>query len=181
MTGSAGPLADDAVARRLRSAVAALSGIVFLLVAALLLGPRPAWMLGAVDVSALPWVNAGLNAVALVLLVTGFGAVRAGRITLHRAAMTAAMATSAVFLVSYVTYHLFSPGPARYHGAFRGTYFALLASHVVLAALVLPAALNTWIRGFTGAIPSHRRLARPTLAVWIYVSITGILVTWMVH
>jgi putative membrane protein len=78
-------------------------------------------------------------------------------------------------------YHLFSPGPARYTGEWRALYLFVLATHVVLAAVILPAAMNTWIRGWTGAITSHRALARPTLAAWIYVSVTGILVTWMAH
>lgn len=165
----------------MRGRVRLVSGVVFLAVAALLFAPRPPGWAGAIDVSRLPWLNAGLNAVALGLLLAGFAAVRAGRIALHRAAMTAAMGVSAVFLLSYVTYHLFSPGPAHYTGAWRATYFGILVSHVLLAALVLPAAMNTWIRGWTGAVASHRGIARPTLLVWLYVSATGIVVTWMVH
>ena len=171
----------DVLGAVFRRRVLALSGVIFVVVALLLFAPRPEGMAGWIDVSALPWVNAGINAICGLVLVAGFTAVKAGRIALHRALMTLAMGLSALFLVTYVTYHLFSPGPAHYAGEWRALYLVILLTHVVLAAVVLPAAMNTWARGFTGAVPEHRRLARPTFAAWIYVSVTGVLVTWMAH
>jgi putative membrane protein len=179
MSGTAGAPIDRA--ERLRGTVRWVSGAVFVAVALLLFAPRPEGIVGAFDVSALPWVNAGLNGVAFLWLVAGFAAVKTGRVTVHRWCMTAAMATSALFLVSYVVYHLFTPGPARYVGQWRALYLGILVTHVVLAAVILPAAMNTWIRGWTGAVASHRALARPTFAAWVYVSLSGIAVTWMVH
>jgi putative membrane protein len=171
----------DHRAESLRGYVRALSVVVFAAVALLLFAPRPAGMVGAVDVSMLPWVDAALNGVAFLWLAAGYVAVKAGRIAVHRACMTGAMATSALFLVCYVTYHLFSPGPTRYTGDYRAVYLLILVTHVVLAAVILPAAMNTWIRGYTGAIASHRALARPTFFAWVYVSLSGIVVTWMAH
>ncbi len=138
-------------------------------------------MAGSVDVSLLPTVNAGLNATTTTLLVLGFVAIRGKRIAVHRALMTSALATSAAFLVTYVVYHWFKVGPAVYHGDFRGLYLAILLSHIVLAAIILPLALTTWVRGWTGAIARHRRIAPATFAVWLYVSVTGVLIYWMVH
>jgi putative membrane protein len=150
-------------------------------VAVLILAPRPAGLASAVDVSALPWVNATINALTACVLVAGFVAVRAKRIELHRRLMTTALGTSSAFLLSYVVYHTFKPGPAHYEGAFRGLYLFVLITHVVLAAVILPAALTTWVRGFTGRVADHRRIAPATLAVWLYVSVTGVIVTWMAH
>lgn len=161
--------------------VVAVSAAVCLVVAGLILGPRPEGVAGAVDVSALPWVNAGINSVTTGLLVAGFVAIRRRRVALHRALMTSALACSALFLLSYVVYHWFSAGPTRYEGPARGLYLVVLATHVVLAASILPAALTTWVRGFTGQIGAHRRIAPLTLAVWLYVSVSGVLITVMAH
>lgn len=161
--------------------VGAVSALVCVVVAALILGPRPEGVAGAIDVSALPWVNAGINALTTVLLVAGFVAIRLRRIALHRALMTSALACSALFLVSYVVYHWFSVGPTRYEGPGRALYLVMLLTHVVLAAAILPAALTTWLRGFSGQVAPHKRIAPATLAVWLYVSITGVLITWMAH
>lgn len=161
--------------------VLALSAVVCALVAFLLLGPRPEGVAGAIDVSFLPWLNAGLNALTTVLLVLGFVAIRMRRIALHKTLMTSALSISAVFLLSYVTYHWFSAGPTRYEGPFRGGYLAMLASHVILAAIILPAALTTWWRGQSGRIASHKRVAPTTLALWLYVTVTGVLITLLAH
>lgn len=179
MSAATAEPADRAAA--LRTWVRALSAVIFVAVALLLFAPRPDGFAGAIDVSVLPWVDAALNGIAFLWLTAGYVAVKTGRIAVHRACMTGAMATSALFLVCYVVYHLFSPGPARYTGSFRAVYLAILLSHVVLAAVILPAAMNTWIRGWTGAIESHRALARPTFFAWTYVSLSGIVVTWMAH
>lgn len=158
--------------------VTALSVTVFLVVAVLLGRPPRA---GGPDVSLLPWLNAGINAVTAVLLVAGWLAIRARRVTLHRWLMTSCLGASAAFLVSYVTYHWLSPGPAHYEGPLRWLYLAILASHVVLAAVILPLALTTWYRGWTGRLVAHRRTAPRTLVLWLYVAITGVLITVLAH
>jgi putative membrane protein len=161
--------------------VLAVSAVVCVVVGALILGPRPDGVAGALDVSALPWVNAGINTVTTALLIAGFVAIRLRRVALHRALMTSALGFSALFLVSYVVYHWFSAGPTRYEGPGRALYLVMLGTHVVLAAVILPAALTTWLRGFGGQIAAHRRIAPATLGAWLYVSITGVLITWMAH
>ena len=150
-------------------------------VAFLILGPRPGWAVGAVDVSALPAVNATLNAVAGLFLVAGFAAVKTGRIELHKRLMLAAFASSAGFLVSYVIYHWFSAGPKLYEGEWRTLYLVILFSHIVLAAVILPFALNTLWRGWSGRIESHRKIAPGTLATWLYVSVTGVVIYGMLY
>lgn len=158
-----------------------LSGAICLVIALLILGPRPEGVAGAVDVRLLPWVNASLNAVTTVLLIAGYLAIRTRRIALHRALMTSALGCSALFLCSYVVYHWFSAGPTPYVGPLRGLYLVVLVTHVVLAATILPAALTTWYRGYSGRIAQHRRIAPTTLGVWLYVSITGVVITLMAH
>ncbi|MEN0064034.1 MAG: DUF420 domain-containing protein [Myxococcota bacterium] len=159
----------------------AVSAVVCAVVAFLLLGPRPEGVAGSVDVSALPWVNAGINSVTTVVLLAGFAAIRAKQVTLHKALMTFALALSAVFLVSYVTYHWFSAGPVRYEGEFRAVYLFVLATHILLAIVVLPLALTTWARGFFGAIEDHRKIAPGTFGVWLYVTVTGVMIVTMAH
>ena len=95
--------------------------------------------------------------------------------------MLTAFALSAAFLMSYVTYHTFSVGPARYEGAYRGLYLFILLTHIPLAAIILPLALTTLARGWFGAIDQHRRIAPYTLGLWLYVSVTGVAIYWMAH
>jgi putative membrane protein len=166
---------------RVQRGIYALSAVLCLVVAFLVLGPVPGGMAGQVDVSALPFVNATLNSITATLLLAGFAAVKTRRIELHKRLMSASFATSTVFLLSYVTYHWFSEGPARYEGAFRGLYLFVLFSHIVLAAIILPLALTTLARGWLGAISSHKRIAPATLAIWLYVSVTGVLIVAMAH
>jgi putative membrane protein len=172
------PLTDPGATPRW---IVVLSTVICLVVAFLILGPRPDGVAGAIDVGMLPWVNASLNAITTVLLLAGYVAVRARRIPLHRALMSTALGCSALFLCSYVVYHWFSAGPTRYEGSLRGLYLVILLTHVVLASIILPAALTTWYRGFTGRIVQHRRIAPITLGIWLYVSITGVVITWMAH
>jgi len=169
------------LAPKVQRGVYALSAVLCLVVAGLVLGPVPPGMKGAVDVSMLPFVNASLNLLTATLLVAGFVAVKTGRIEGHRRLMTSAFGTSTLFLLSYVTYHWFSEGPAVYEGGFRGLYLFILFTHIVLAALILPLALTAGLRGWFGAIDAHRRIAPATLAVWLYVSVTGVLIVWMAH
>jgi putative membrane protein len=150
-------------------------------VAFLILGPRPAGMAGALDVSALPTVNATFNSLATVLLLSAFVAIKRRNITWHRRLMFAAFAASAGFLVSYVIYHWFKVGPKAYVGDHKGIYLAILLSHVVLAAAVLPLQLLTLYRGWRDQREKHRRLARFTFPLWLYVSVTGVVIYWMLY
>ncbi len=130
----------------------------------------------------LPTLNAGLNATSAVLLVTGFVCIRRRRIAAHRACMLAAFATSSLFLVSYLIYHA-TAGSVRFTGTgwVRPVYFVLLVSHIVLSAIVLPLALTTIYRAWSDDFTRHRRIARWTLPVWLYVSVTGVVVYGMLY
>ena len=133
-------------------------------------------------ISSLPHVNAALNATATVLLVTGWLLIKRRRIQQHRAVMIAAVITSAAFLTSYVIYHANAgskPFPGT--GAIRTVYFAILIPHVILAAVSLPPILITFIRGLRRDDQRHRRIARWTLPVWLYVSVTGVIVYVMLY
>ena len=124
--------------------------------------------------SLLPHLNAGLNALTTLLLVAGYVFIRRGQVAYHRACMLAAFAVSGLFLISYLVYHS-QVGTTRFAGVgwVRPLYFAVLASHTVLAALILPLALLTLVQALRGEFRRHRRLARWTLPLWIYVGVTG--------
>jgi putative membrane protein len=125
----------------------------------------------------LPAVNATLNAVAGVLLLTGYVLIRAGRAAQHRRVMIAAFITSSLFLICYLTYHAqVGSVPFMRHGFVRPLYFTILITHVTLAATVLPLAILTLSRGLKGRYFQHRRIARWTFPIWLYVSVTGVLV-----
>jgi putative membrane protein len=130
-----------------------------------------------VTVHDLPAVNATLNASSGVLLLIGYVLIRARRIEQHRKCMIAAFITSALFLVCYVVYHaqVGSVGFTR-QGFVRPLYFSILITHVTLAAVVLPLAIVTLSRGLKRRYPQHRRIARWTFPIWMYVSVTGVLV-----
>lgn len=135
-----------------------------------------------IEIAALPHLNAALNTTASVLLAVGFALIRAGRKDAHRATMLAAAAVSTVFLVSYLTYHANAPIYLfRGHGAARTFYYLVLISHVVLAATAAPLVLVTLWRGLGGRFDLHRRWARWTLPIWLYVSVTGIVVYLMLY
>ena len=125
----------------------------------------------------LPAINATLNALAGILLLIGYTQIRARRIGLHRRFMIAAFAASSLFLVCYVVYHA-QVGSVRFtrHGFVRPLYFTILITHVTLAAVVLPLAIVTLSRGLAAKYSLHRRIARWTLPIWLYVSVTGVLV-----
>lgn len=131
---------------------------------------------------ALPALNASLNALAGTFLVIGFVLIKQRRIEAHRRAMIAAFATSALFLVSYVIYHA-NAGSRPYQGtgALRVIYFSILIPHVILAAAVLPLAILTLRRGLVRDDARHRRIARITLPIWLFVSVTGVLVYLMLY
>lgn len=139
-------------------------------------------------VSALPAINATLNATSGILLLIGYALIRARRTAQHRRFMIAAFVSSSLFLICYVVYHA-QVGSVRFtrQGIVRPIYFTILITHVTLAAVVLPMAILTLSRGLKGRYPQHRRLARWTLPIWLYVSVTGVLVyvllyqpTWLI-
>jgi len=134
------------------------------------------------DVRDLPALNALLNTTCAVLLVTGYRLIRQGRGDAHKKAMTAALVVSAVFLTSYLIYHA-QVGSVRFQktGWIRPVYFSILISHTILAACVAPMALVTVWRAWKGRFEKHRRLARITLPIWLYVSVTGVLVYLMLY
>jgi len=130
----------------------------------------------------LPAVNATLNAIATCLLLYGRHLIRKGRREEHRKAMIGALATSALFLACYLVYHAqVGSVPFQRQGAIRMVYFAILVSHVILAAFVPVLAGVTFWRGLQGNFERHRRVARWTYPIWLYVSITGVLVYLMLY
>jgi uncharacterized membrane protein YozB (DUF420 family) len=130
-----------------------------------------------ISVHDLPAVNATLNALSGVLLLIGYVLIRNRRIEPHRKVMLAAFATSSLFLVCYVVYHA-QVGSVRFarQGFVRPLYYTILVTHVTLAASVVPLALITLTRGLKGRFTQHRRIARWTYPIWMYVSVTGVLV-----
>jgi len=162
--------------------VIGLASAVLLLVVGVILLGRPAAARGGYDVSALPAVNAFLNGTSAVLLSVGFVFIRRKHIAAHRACMLSAFGVSALFLVSYLVYHAQAGSvPFQGRGWVRPVYFALLLSHIVLAAVIVPLALTTIHRAWTGRFDRHRRIARWTLPIWLYVSVTGVLVYLMLY
>ena len=125
----------------------------------------------------LPAINASLNAISGVLLIVAYTLIRQRKIEQHRRVMLAAFATSALFLVCYVVYHA-QVGSVRFtrQGFVRPLYFTILITHVTLAALVVPMAIVTLSRGLKARYPQHRKIARWTFPIWLYVSVTGVLV-----
>ena len=133
-------------------------------------------------VSDLPALNATLNAISFVLLVTGYVFIRRKQWRKHRACMIAALVTSGLFLTSYVIYHAqVGSVPFQKTGWIRTVYFAVLIPHVILAALMVPPVIVTVSRGLSAKYDKHRRIARLTLPVWLYVSITGVIVYLMLY
>jgi uncharacterized membrane protein YozB (DUF420 family) len=133
-----------------------------------------------IELSDLPAVNATLNSVAFVLLVTGHSLIRRGKVLAHKRCMISAFAVSTVFLVTYLTYR-FLGAEKKFGGIgwIRPIYFTLLISHVSLAATVPVLATWTLVLGLKGRFNKHRRMARITYPIWVYVSITGVIVYFM--
>ncbi|MDO8835450.1 MAG: DUF420 domain-containing protein [Vicinamibacterales bacterium] len=133
-------------------------------------------------ISDLPALNATLNGIATVLLLAGWWLIKSGRREAHRTAMVAALATSVAFLTSYVIYHAHA-GSKAYTGTgpIRLVYFAILISHIILAAAIVPMVLMTVARAFKGDFDRHRNLARWTLPLWLYVSVTGVVIYLMLY
>lgn len=134
------------------------------------------------DVRDLPGLNAILNATATVLLIWGWFLIRARRIQTHRRVMITAFGVSIAFLISYLIYH-YNVGSVRFQGTgtIRTVYLSILLTHTVLAAAVPFLAVAALWRGWTGSYEKHRRVARWALPIWLYVSITGVVVYWMLY
>ncbi len=130
----------------------------------------------------LPTLNAALNTLTTVWLVAGYACIRARRIGAHRILMVAAVLTSTLFLASYVAHHL-QVGSVRFEGTgpIRVIYFAVLISHTILATAIVPLVLVTLIRALRRRFDRHAALARFTLPIWLYVSVTGVIVYWMLY
>jgi uncharacterized membrane protein YozB (DUF420 family) len=130
----------------------------------------------------LPTVNAILNATAALLLVAGYFLIRQGKREAHRKVMLSAFAASVLFLICYLVYH-FQVGSVRFQkeGAIRTVYLTILFTHTALAAAVPPLAIITLRRAWGGRFAAHRKIARITLPIWLYVSVTGVVVYWMLY
>ncbi len=134
------------------------------------------------EIADLPAVNALLNGTAAIFLTAGYILIRRGRQALHKRCMLAALTTSALFLISYVVYHLNAgsrPFPGQ--GPIRVVYFTILITHVILAATIVPLALITATRGLWAQYDRHVRIARWTLPIWLYVSVTGVVIYLMLY
>jgi putative membrane protein len=133
-------------------------------------------------VTDLPALNATLNATSTILLVTGYVLIRSGRRQAHRNVMIAALITSAMFLTSYLIYHAqVGSVPFKGTGWIRTLYFSVLIPHVILAAAIVPPILITASRGLSAKYDKHKRIARWTLPLWLYVSVTGVIVYLMLY
>ena len=158
-----------------------ISVLISLVVAFLILGPRPDGIEGSMDVSFLPIVNASLNGITTILLVIGYFLIRNKMIEKHKIVMLTAFGTSSLFLVSYVIYHWFKSGPKLYNGNYETIYFIILITHIILAAAIIPLALFTLYRGLNTQIDKHRKIARITFPIWLYVSVTGVIIYLMLY
>lgn len=136
---------------------------------------------GNLDVSYLPRLNAFINATCSVLLVTGYIFIRQRNFAAHKVMMLSTFALSCIFLLSYVTYHANAPS-TRFggEGLVKTIYFLVLVSHIILAAIIVPLALFTIVRSWRGEFEKHKRIARWTLPIWLYVTLTGVIVYLMI-
>ena len=135
-----------------------------------------------ISISDLPALNATLNAVSAVFLTAGYILIRRGRRGLHKKCMLAALGASSAFLTSYLIYHANTGSrPFPGHGPIRIVYFGILISHVLLAATILPLALTTTARGLRAQYGRHVKIARWTLPIWLYVSVTGVVIYVMLY
>jgi uncharacterized membrane protein YozB (DUF420 family) len=130
----------------------------------------------------LPHINACLNGTSAILLFAGFSFIRWGKVAAHRACQISALVVSTLFLVSYLTYHYYH-GTTRFQGSglARPIYFTILTSHTILAIVIVPLIAITFVRAFRLDFVRHRKIARITLPLWFYVSITGVIVYLMLY
>ncbi len=133
-------------------------------------------------ISRLPLLNASLNSLSVLFLLSGYVAIRRRRATLHQRCMLSACATSVAFLMSYLTYHYYTGStPFTGQGVVRWLYFAILLSHTVLAVVIVPLVFLTLRRAWRADWVRHRRLARWTFPLWLYVSVTGVVIYLMLY
>lgn len=159
----------------------AVSIVICLAVAFLIYFPQALSLGSGLDVSYLPRFHAFLNGSCTLLLIGGYMAVRQKKYNLHKTLMVTCFLLSSIFLVSYVVYH--SQAPATKFGGegmIRPIYYVILLTHIVLAAVILPLALFTISRSWRGEFAKHKKIARITLPVWIYVTTTGVIVYFMI-
>jgi putative membrane protein len=135
-----------------------------------------------ISLSDLPALDAALNAASVILLTLGYFFIRRKNVSAHKTCMLSAFATSTLFLACYLTYH-FHHGVTRFQrqGTVRWIYFSILGSHTILAVLIVPLVLTTLYRAWRQRFDLHRRIARCTLPLWLYVSATGVIVYWMLY
>lgn len=135
-----------------------------------------------IAIADLPALNACLNGISALLLAAGYFFIRRGDMARHRLLMTTAFATSCLFLTSYLIYH-YNVGsvPFEKQGWIRPLYFTILITHVILAATIVPLVLVTLYRAWRKNFDRHRRLARWTFPIWMYVSVTGVVIYWMLY
>ena len=175
-------LPRDAVTDRsffLFNGIVSVSALIFIAHILLVRASGPA---EGVDLRFLPAVNASLNGLSALLLAAGWVAIRNKNIRLHRYLMVSAFAASGLFLVCYLTYH-YVHGDTKYQGegAIRAVYFFILISHIVLSIFVVPAALSAFYFAWKREFARHRRLTRVALPVWLYVSVTGVIIYFMLQ
>jgi len=134
------------------------------------------------DISYLPHINACLNATSAVLLFSGYSFIRSGNVAAHRTCQVSALVVSLLFLASYLTYH-YNHGTTRFQGTglARPIYFTILTSHTILAVVIVPLVIVTFYRALRSDFARHLRIARVTLPLWLYVSITGVIVYLMLY
>ncbi len=134
------------------------------------------------NIALLPTINATLNGTSAVLLVTAHRMIRRGRVATHRALMLSAIGTSTLFLICYLYYHA-HVGSVHFqgHGWSRPVYFSILISHTILAAVILPLVIITLSRALRGHFDRHRAIARWTYPIWLYVSVTGVVIYLMLY
>lgn len=134
------------------------------------------------DLSQLPAVNAGLNSASATLLVLGYVLIRQRALTAHTICMLGACGTSTLFLISYLYYH-YHHGSTKFlgEGIVRVVYFSILISHTILAMVIVPLAILTVVWGLFSKFDKHIKIARWTLPIWLYVSVTGVMIYWMLY
>ena len=158
-----------------------VSFVISAAVAFLILGPRPQGLEGTIDVSQLPLVNATLNGITTVLLIVAYLLIKQKKVEPHKTVMLTAFGTSSMFLVSYIIYHWFKRGPKLFGGDWAFLYYFILMTHIVLAAIIIPLALMTLYRGWNYQVAKHRKIAKITFPLWLYVSVTGVMIYLMLY
>lgn len=163
--------------KRFNRAITIISVLVPLVVA-LLFGIK---IPGVEPLGFLPPIYASINGLTAVLLVVAVWAVRNGRQKLHQRLMTGCISLSALFLLMYIAYHMTSdPTPYGGKGTLRYLYYAILISHILLSVAIIPLVLKTYARAYLGKFNSHKKLARITFPIWLYVAVTGVIVYLMI-